>query len=270
LSRAVYYIYDGNRVIQERNESNVPQVTYTRGSDLSGSLEGAGGIGGLLARTDGDGSLYYHADGNGNITYLETSAQGLGASYRYDPFGNLLTSSGSLADANTYRFSSKEWIPTLNSYYYLYRFYVPGLQRWLNRDPIMEPGFVSVSHYSRLSTLRFTPGDFNEEINLFSFVGNESVTSIDSVGLSILKILIGQLIPRWGGPESSAGGPWVPEECKVTTVVKADKNGKNVSITCHYECVTGHMSSQFGKPYTVDVQACNLSCPPFPPPSSRP
>ena len=29
-----------------------PQITYTRGRDLSGSLEGAGGIGGLLARTD--------------------------------------------------------------------------------------------------------------------------------------------------------------------------------------------------------------------------
>jgi YD repeat-containing protein len=47
----VHYIYDGNLVIQERNSNNVPQVTYTRGLDLSGSFEGAGGIGGLLART---------------------------------------------------------------------------------------------------------------------------------------------------------------------------------------------------------------------------
>jgi hypothetical protein len=39
------------RVIQER--TTVPTVSYTRGSDLSGSLEGAGGIGGLLARSHG-------------------------------------------------------------------------------------------------------------------------------------------------------------------------------------------------------------------------
>lgn len=36
------------RVIQERNASNVPTVSYTRGSDLSVSLEGAGGIGGWI------------------------------------------------------------------------------------------------------------------------------------------------------------------------------------------------------------------------------
>jgi len=47
------YVYDGMRVIQERDGSNTPTVAYTRGSDLSGSLEGAGGIGGMLARSDG-------------------------------------------------------------------------------------------------------------------------------------------------------------------------------------------------------------------------
>ena len=53
------YIYDGMREIQERDSNNVPVVSYTRGSDLSapllggagGGLEGAGGIGGLLARS---------------------------------------------------------------------------------------------------------------------------------------------------------------------------------------------------------------------------
>jgi YD repeat-containing protein len=66
----VHYIYDGMLVIQERNVINVPMVTYTRGSDLNGTLQGAGGIGGLLARTDANGNAYYHADGNGNITAM--------------------------------------------------------------------------------------------------------------------------------------------------------------------------------------------------------
>jgi hypothetical protein len=70
---------------------------------MSGSLEGAGGIGGLLARSHGYSSgnwsthNFYHADGNGNITYLVNSSQTVAASYRYDPFGNLVSSSGSLA-----------------------------------------------------------------------------------------------------------------------------------------------------------------------------
>ena len=46
------YVYDGNVVVQERNFNNLPQIMYTRGNDLSGTLQGAGGVGGLLARTD--------------------------------------------------------------------------------------------------------------------------------------------------------------------------------------------------------------------------
>src|ERR1019366_1103566 len=73
------YVYDGKRVIQERDINNTPSISYTRGSDLSGTLEGAGGIGGLLARSAGYSSgnfsshAYYHADGNGNNTYPATS-----------------------------------------------------------------------------------------------------------------------------------------------------------------------------------------------------
>ena len=52
LSSTTLYIYDGNLAVQERSGANVLQVTYTRGKDLSGSLAGAGGIGGLLARSD--------------------------------------------------------------------------------------------------------------------------------------------------------------------------------------------------------------------------
>jgi RHS repeat-associated protein len=170
----VSYIYDGMRVIQERYlDSNTPEVSYTRGTDLSGSLEGAGGIGGMLARSAHTGTArtnhthaFYHADGNGNITYLQTSAQGLGASYRYDAYGNTVASSGSLANANTYRFSSKMVEPFTGLYYYGYRWYAPNLQRWLNRDPIFERG----------------------GINLYGFVLNDPISDIDSFGLRQKKV----------------------------------------------------------------------------------
>ncbi|HET7623889.1 MAG TPA: hypothetical protein VFM25_01400 [Verrucomicrobiae bacterium] len=41
---------------------------------------------------------------------LIDGSQNTVVSYKYDPYGNLLFSSGSLADANKYRFSSKEWV----------------------------------------------------------------------------------------------------------------------------------------------------------------
>jgi YD repeat-containing protein len=122
----VHYVYDVNLVFQERDGNNLPLTTYTRGNDLSGTLQGAGGIGGLLARSDKMQvipwilsinnphpqyvlSYYYHSDGNGNVTALVQPNGYQVASYKYDPYGNMISMSGLMADANKYRFSSKEW-----------------------------------------------------------------------------------------------------------------------------------------------------------------
>ncbi len=142
----VRYVYDGMLVVQERETNNAPRVTYTRGLDLSGAYEGAGGIGGLLGRTDHASGRtgFYHADGNGNVTALVNQQEVVAARYVYDPFGNTLAASGPLAQANTMRFSSKEIHAPSGLYSYGYRFYDPNLQRWINRDPIGERGGVNL------------------------------------------------------------------------------------------------------------------------------
>jgi RHS repeat-associated protein len=181
-----FYIYDGNRVIQERDGSNNnPLTSYTRGADLSGSLEGAGGIGGLLARSSGYSAgnwnthYYYHTDGKGNVTYLVDSSQGLAASYRYDPFGNTISSSGAIAGANLYRFSSKEIHLNSKMYYFGQRFYDPNLQRFINRDPIGELG----------------------GINLYGFLGNSPFNQFDPSGLCWFK-------KAWNFVKAFANGVW--------------------------------------------------------------
>src|SRR6185295_2826561 len=185
------YMYDGMRVIQERNSGNVPAVAYTRGSDLSGRFEGAGGIGGLLARSHQytSGSLtnnnYYHADGGGNVTMLIDTNQSTVATYRYDPYGNTISSSGSLASANVYRFSSKEIHVASVMYYYGYRFYDPNLQRWPNRDPIEE----------------------EYDINLYRYVYNSPLSHVDQNGL--WGIQIGGVNIGIGDPNLAFdGGSW--------------------------------------------------------------
>ena len=180
------YIYDGMRVIQERNTSNTPTVSYTRGTDLSGSLEGAGGIGGLLGRSHGYSAgnwsthSFYHADGNGNVTYLLNSAQTKVAEYRYDPYGNTISISGSLAGVNVYRFSSKELHVNSGLYYYGYRFYDPNLQRWLNRDPFfgeLNTAFPANGALQRNAILA------SEVSQLYGFCFNNPVNTFDTDGL---------------------------------------------------------------------------------------
>jgi RHS repeat-associated protein len=205
------YIYDGWRVIQERDGSNTPQVTYTRGSDLSGTMEGAGGIGGLLARSSGysggtgnwSTNNYYFADGNGNIAYIVDSTQILGASYRYDPFGNTISSSGSLASANVYRFSSKEQHVVSGMYYYGYRFYDPGMQRWLSRDPLGDESRARTllpdqDFLKRFVAHSIEPFEALEGPNLYSLALNSPTVFVDARGLDCLylcaNILVGDIL----------------------------------------------------------------------------
>jgi RHS repeat-associated protein len=170
LASETRYVYDGMRVIQERNINGVPTVAYTRGPDLSGTLEGAGGIGGLLARSEWDGSAwsrhaFYHSDGVGNVTALAVpngNYIALAGSYRYDPFGRLIGTPTGLTAINTQRYSSKDWHNASGFYYFGYRFYDPATHRWLNRDPITEEGGV----------------------NLYGYVGNNPIDLIDPFGLA--------------------------------------------------------------------------------------
>src|SRR5665213_1821386 len=212
----VYYVYDGNLVIQERDANNLSAVTYTRGKDLGGRLEGAGGIGGLLARTSQTyadasmgGNSFYHADGSGNIAVLLNSANAIVARYCYDAFGNIISKSGLLADANVYRFSSKEWHPNSGIVYYLYRNYDPKLQRWLNRDPLGELGFELV-HNSRLRTVwsLLQPVERFEGPNLYEFIRNNSLTAVDLFGLAYGNPVSGPVGPIGPSDPYAPGGPF--------------------------------------------------------------
>src|SRR2546422_9847928 len=110
---------------------------------------------------------------------MVNSSQSKVAEYRYDPFGNLISKSGSLADANVYRFSSKEIHANSGMYYYLYRFYDPNLQRWINRDPVNELGH-------RLLRRDLSTGSVphrTEEENLYAFVHDDPIDVVDALGL---------------------------------------------------------------------------------------
>ena len=176
VTEKTHFIYDGWNVIEERNNTdttpgfNLNTFTLSKeltwGTDLSGSLQGAGGVGGLLLITDhsAPGTYYYHYDGKGNVTQVTTNTGSTAATYRYDAFGNTLQATGTYAQSNKYRFSTKPIdaeISTAPLYYYGYRYYDPTTGRWLSRDPIGENGGV----------------------NLYGFVGNDGVNEWDLLGL---------------------------------------------------------------------------------------
>jgi RHS repeat-associated protein len=163
---AIYYLYDGWNVIAEYSRSvGVPPTlskTYLWGLDLSGTLQGAGGVGGLLAVQiqNPQSSIYYPTyDGNGNISEYIGSDGTIAAHFEYDPFGNTVVNTDTAGLFN-YRFSTKPLDAETGLYYYGYRFYDPVTGRWPSRDPIWEKGGK----------------------NLYEFVGNDVVNKWDVLG----------------------------------------------------------------------------------------
>jgi len=161
------FLYDGWNVIAEYNVTSTPTLgtTYTWGMDLSGSMQGAGGVGGLLAVNNGTNTFYPTYDGNGNVSeYLNASGANI-AHYEYDAFGNIVKATGDSEDFR-YRFSTKPLDEEIGWYYYGYRYYDPQTGRWPSRDPIEEAGGIS----------------------LYGFVGNDGVNYYDLLGLEKVEV----------------------------------------------------------------------------------
>jgi len=130
----------------------VRTARYTWGTDVSGTLQGAGGVGGLLRADEVVGTAaatthYYWYDGNGNATGLMRANGTIDATYRYTAFGGKASETytvGTFGERNRYRFSTKyldnEVETVEGTYYYGYRHYAVAMGRWTARDPIGEAG----------------------------------------------------------------------------------------------------------------------------------
>ncbi|MBR3921782.1 MAG: RHS repeat-associated core domain-containing protein, partial [Kiritimatiellae bacterium] len=144
LVKSIAYVWDGWNVIRETvtNPSTLQpfnsSTDYVWGLDLDGTLQGAGGVGGLLAVVRGDGVFLPTYDANGNISEYVTTNGEIVAHYDYSPFGETLIESGDLASTFTHRFSTKPWCSVTRLYEYQMRKYRPAIGRWLSRDPIGE------------------------------------------------------------------------------------------------------------------------------------
>ncbi len=135
---------------------------YTWGLDLSGTIHGAGGIGGLLAveetAAQGSPGYWFFYDGNGNvgqIMYVDNLSGDPAAKYEYDPYGNIIgpdhdadgdwrDDAGPYALANPFRFSTKCFDDETGLGYWGHRYYSSRLGRWISRDPIGELAELNV------------------------------------------------------------------------------------------------------------------------------
>lgn len=160
------FVYDRWNLIAVVDDQSSLVKSFVWGTDVSGSIEGAGGVGGLLL-------VSYHGssttncfpafDGNGNVMALVNSADGSTvADYEYGPFGEVIRATGPMAKLNPIRWSTKYQDDESGLLYYGYRYYKPSTGMWPNRDPLGEDG----------------------GLNLYEFGKNEPLSHMDSLGLT--------------------------------------------------------------------------------------
>ena len=171
LARVHFFAYDGNNIVLERitlANGEIHTIENFWGNDLSGSEEGAGGVGGLLAVSVDGAYCFPCYDNNGNIVRYVTEEGSIVVQFTYDPYGNVLEQAGAAADFLRIRFSTKYTDSEVGLVSYLERFYDSFNGRWLNRDPLGETGGM----------------------NLYGFTFNNPISRFDTDGRFVLPIFV--------------------------------------------------------------------------------
>lgn len=117
-----------SNVLVETNSSNTIQKYYLYGNNMVSQ----GG-------SSSSSRQYLITDAQGNVRFLTDSSGNKIRAYNYDPFGNILATTGT-ADG-IYRFSGEQNDPESGMYFLRARYYDPDSGRFISRDPIK--GFLS-------------------------------------------------------------------------------------------------------------------------------
>jgi len=144
------YLYDGINLLEELDNSGTVLARYNQGSWIDE----------VLSQLRSSTTSYYEQDGLGSVTSLSNASAALSNTYTFDSFGNLIASSGSIA--NPFQYTGREFDAETGLRFYRLRYFDPSVGRFISEDPI-----------------GFGGGD-----NFYRYVQNNVTLLIDPFGLS--------------------------------------------------------------------------------------
>ena len=125
-------------------------------------------------------TLYYYVlNAQGDVVRIVNSSRSVVASYTYDPWGKIISSSGTLADINPLRYRGYYYDAETGFYYLQSRYYDPEIGRFINAD-----SYASTDATGLLST------------NMFAYCENDPVNKSDPSGeaFSLITIAVGATV----------------------------------------------------------------------------
>ena len=124
-----------------------------------------------------NGKVYYYVlNAQGDVVRIVDGSRNVVASYSYDPWGKLLSSSGTLANVNPLRYRGYYYDSETGFYYLQSRYYDPAIGRFINAD-----SYASTDATGLLST------------NMFAYCENDPVNRSDPDG-EVAHLAIGAVV----------------------------------------------------------------------------
>ena len=144
------YFYNGDSAVSDVDQNGNVLARYAATQSIDEPLNE------LRSAT----TSYYSQDGLGSVTSVTTSARASDNTYRYDSFGNVTASSGSVA--NRFEYTGREFDPETGLYFYRARLYDVVSGRFLNEDPLELQ-----DDYNKYAYVANNPTDFSDPLGLF-------------------------------------------------------------------------------------------------------
>ena len=159
------YYYNGTLLM-----GTVKTTTNSDGSTTTSKLRFSYDANGKVVAVNYNGNYYYYLrNAQNDIVKLIDKTGATVVEYRYDSWGKLLSTSGSLASAlgkdNPFRYRGYVYDEETGFYYVSSRYYDPEIGRFINADDIAYLGMGGLTSY-----------------NLFAYCGNNPVMGYDPYG----------------------------------------------------------------------------------------
>ncbi|WP_114226609.1 MULTISPECIES: RHS repeat domain-containing protein [Sphingomonas] len=148
------FVYDGDRLALEYNGSNAITRRYIFGPNTDEVLVDDAG-----AQLNCSGTRFLHTNWQGSVIAKADCSGAQAAANSYDEYGI-----PAATNTGRFQYTGQAWLPELGMYYYKARIYSPTLGRFLQTDPI----------------------GYDDQYNLYAYVGDEPINGRDPTGQSVL------------------------------------------------------------------------------------